>query len=113
MNDLPVMGVQTQASSARQAIWQIIASVPRGKVATYGQVAKLAGLPGHARYVGYTLKRLPADSKLPWYRIINARGEISFVKGSAAYHRQRDRLEAEGVEFAGDRIPLRHFGWKP
>lgn len=95
-----------------ERIWQVIAAIPSGRVATYGQVAKLAGCPNHARYVGTTLKHLPADSTLPWYRVINARGEISFAKESPAYQRQKALLEAEGVVFIGAKVRLSRYGFE-
>jgi methylated-DNA-protein-cysteine methyltransferase-like protein len=95
-----------------EIIWQIVSSIPRGKVATYGQIAKLAGFPSHARYVGTTLKNLPKGSKLPWYRVINAKGEISFSLNGDAYQRQRLLLESEGIVFNGSKIPLKHYLWQ-
>lgn len=89
----------------------MVAAVPAGRVASYGQVARLAGAPGHARYVGTTLKNLPRGSRLPWHRIVNAQGRLSFPQGGEAWRRQRALLEAEGVEFLGARIPLRRFQW--
>lgn len=89
-----------------ERIWQVVAAIPAGKVATYGQVAALAGAPRHARYVGTVLKRLPAGSSLPWFRVLNAKGEISFAKDSPAYQRQREALESEGVVFVGGRVSL-------
>ena len=73
----------------REKIWQVVSRIPRGKVATYGQVARLADLPGYARYVGYTMKMLPSGSKLPWFRVVNSKGELSFPKHSAQYRRSR------------------------
>ena len=64
--------------SQEEKIWQIIHKIPEGNVASYGLVAKLAGLPGYARHVGYTLKCLPAQTKLPWHRVVSAKGAISF-----------------------------------
>ena len=107
------MGVPVQASSLKETIWQLVAGVPRGKVATYGQIAALAGCPAHARYVGTTLKNLPSGSRLPWHRIVNARGEVAFPAGSEAWERQKARLEAEGVVFLGGRVSLRRFQWQP
>lgn len=95
----------------REIIWQIVAAIPQGRVATYGQVAKIAGYPSHARYVGATLRNLPKNSVLPWYRVINAQGRISFPLGSEAYIKQRSLLESEGVVFVGTKISLRHYGW--
>lgn len=98
----------------REAIWQVVAQIPEGRVATYGQVARLAGYPGYARQVGAVLKKLPADSKLPWHRVINAQGRVSFTENSQPYLRQRKRLEAEEVVFApSGKIPLKKFSWNP
>lgn len=94
-----------------EKIWQVVHGIPAGKVATYGQVARLAGLPGYARYVGTVLKRLPGESKLPWHRVINAAGKLSFPAGSEQYLRQRARLEAEGIKFSNDKLSLRKFGY--
>ena len=88
--------------------------IPAGKVATYGQIAGLAGFPDHAREVGYALAGLPEESALPWQRVINARGEVSPRRepGRDAY--QRHLLEEEGVTFGRTgRIDLERFGWDP
>jgi methylated-DNA-protein-cysteine methyltransferase-like protein len=88
--------------------------VPRGRVATYGQIAALAGLPGAARQVGYALAALPDGSDIPWQRIVNARGELSSRRDFDGAPRQRLRLVEEGVVFdAAGRIDLREFGWRP
>ena len=76
------------AQQNRERIWQVVSAIPKGKVATYGQVARLAQLPGYARYVGTVMKQLPAGSKLPWYRVVNAKGELSFPLGSRQHRRQ-------------------------
>ncbi len=94
-------------------IWQALASVPRGKVVTYGQLATLAGLPGYARFVGSTLKKLPRDTQLPWFRVINAKGLISFPVGSDSYLRQRQNLLDDGIDLKGNRISLKLFQWRP
>ncbi len=95
----------------REKIWQVVSAIPRGRVASYGQVAKLAGLPGYARYVGTTMKQLPRGSKLPWFRVINSRGELSLPFNSDFYLRQKQLLEKEGVEFTGKKISMRTFAW--
>lgn len=100
-------------SQLNEIIWQVVAAIPSGKVATYGQIAKQCGYPGHARYVGTTLKQLPSDSELPWHRVITAKGELAFAKDSPAYQRQYQRLSAEGIIFKGDKITLSHYGWQP
>jgi len=87
--------------------------IPRGRVCTYGDVADVAGLPRRARLVGTVLRQTPASRDLPWHRVINAGGRISFPVGSEAYARQRRKLEAEGVVFVGGRIDLRRYGWPP
>jgi len=92
-----------------RAICRAVEAIPRGRVATYGQVAALAGLPGRARLVGRVLGHLPPGSEVPWHRVINAGGKISLV--DRAGQRQRSRLEAEGVEFRpSGRVDLRRFG---
>lgn len=97
--------------SLQQRIWQIVAMIPPGKVATYGQIARLTGNPNHARAVGATLKNLPKDSTLPWHRVVNAQGKISFVQGCSQYQRQRNKLEREGIEFSGYKISLNQYQW--
>ncbi len=82
-------------------------------MATYGQVAELAGLPGHARQVGYALHALPAGTAVPWHRVINAQGEVSPRTGGDSHELQRMLLEAEGVAFdARGRVDLKRFRWK-
>jgi methylated-DNA-protein-cysteine methyltransferase-like protein len=93
-----------------EIIWQVVAAIPKGRVATYGQIAKLAGYPNHARYVGTTLKKLPADSTLPWYRVVNAKGELSFPQGSVQYQKQKLFLEAEGITFNTCKLSLNTYG---
>lgn len=78
-------------------ILQQLSHIPKGKVISYGQLAKLAGLPGYARQVGAVLKKLPHDTRLPWHRVLNSQGKISFPEGSDAYEEQKKRLENEGV----------------
>lgn len=94
-------------------IWGAVATVPFGRVATYGQIAVLAGFPRHARLVGYALHHTPDDVDIPWHRIINAQGRISFPKDSEPYKRQLDRLAEEGVEFIRGRVDLSRHGWQP
>jgi methylated-DNA-protein-cysteine methyltransferase-like protein len=80
--------------------------IPKGKVASYGQIAALIGLPSHARYVGATLSNLPTDTKLPWFRVVNSSMRISLRGGGE--QRQRRLLEAEEVTFIGARIARAH-----
>lgn len=94
------------------AIYRLVRGVPRGRVATYGQIAALCGLPGRARQVGYALHALPHGSPVPWQRIVNARGAISLGHQAGAH--QRQLLAADGVELdERGRIDLRRFQWRP
>ncbi len=88
-------------------IYSIVAMIPQGRVATYGQIAALAGMPRHARLVGRTLRELPSGSRLPWFRVVNASLRISTRVGGNE-NLQRKRLEAEGVEFVGERVAAAH-----
>jgi methylated-DNA-protein-cysteine methyltransferase-like protein len=91
----------------QEKICSVVAMIPRGKVATYGQIAALAGMPRHARLVGRTLRELPRGSRLPWFRVVNATLRISTRSGGAG-STQRERLQKEGVEFVGERIASAH-----
>ncbi len=101
-------------STTRESIYAIVSQIPRGQVSTYGQVARLAGLPGQARQVGYALAALPAGREVPWHRVVNARGEISARADPLFEGIQRDLLAQEGVVFGVDgRIPLSRHLWAP
>ncbi len=95
-----------------ERIWSVVERIPRGRVATYGQVARLARIGNSPRVVGYALHSLPEGLPVPWHRVINAQGRISLPKRSGAYARQRRLLEAEGIVLVNDRIDLATFGWK-
>jgi len=95
-------------------IYDVIARIPRRRVATYGQIAELAGIPGQPRRVGYALSALPGDSGVPWHRVINAKGMISFRSGTGPDKNQRRLLKREGVVFdSSGRIDLTRFQWRP
>jgi len=94
-----------------QLILAAVRKIPRGKVCTYGDVAEVAGLPRRARLVGTVLRQTPGSRDLPWFRVINAGGRISFPAGSDAYLRQRRKLEAEGIVFISGRVDLKTYGW--
>ena len=103
----------TERDLVYQRFYALVDSIPPGRVATYGQIAREAGLPRHARHVGVALRALPAGSLLPWHRVLNGRGEISPRPGRG-FREQRARLAAEGVELDGrDRVDLRRFQWTP
>ena len=90
-------------------IWDVVEGIPEGCVVNYGEVARLAGLPGRARLVGRALARAPKKRELPWHRVVNAQGKISFAADSPRGRRQRKLLEAEGVEFENEAIDLERF----
>ena len=93
-------------------IWQVVAGIPKGKVSTYGGVAQKAGMHRAARRVGRALRGLPANTRIPWHRVVNTKGRISLPEGSLLYNTQRDRLETEGIPFkTTGRIDLRQYGW--
>jgi methylated-DNA-protein-cysteine methyltransferase-like protein len=93
-------------------IWQTVRKIPRGKVSTYGAIAEESGFFGQPRLVGYALHNLPLNSDVPWHRVINARGAISFPEGSRQYARQKKLLRSEGLIFTGEKISLVRYGWK-
>src|SRR5207245_2530032 len=112
-SNLNCTGFCAVTNKTYQRIYAVVKRIPRGRVATYGQVATLAGLDGHARQVGYALHNLPARSNVPWHRVINARGEISPRSAGDSHELQRMLLEAEGVEFSLDgRVALKVYRWK-
>ena len=94
-------------------IWEAVRAIPYGRVATYGQIARLAGFPRGARRVGHALARIPEELAVPWHRVINAKGMLSLPPDSEAYRLQRTRLLEEGVLFNGQKIDLQRFGWRP
>lgn len=104
----PNADTQTKA----ERIWQVVYGIPEGKVCTYGEVARRAGLPGYARYVGTTLSKLPEGTALPWFRVLNSQGKVSFPAGSDAYMRQVKHLTAEGVEVREGKVDLKSFFWQ-
>lgn len=96
---------------AYEMIWQVVGAIPSGKVATYGQISELAGIPGGARMVGRCLSQLPRDSRLPWFRVVNASGKISLPVGSEGYQKQLALLQEDGVAVLNGRISLAKFRW--
>jgi methylated-DNA-protein-cysteine methyltransferase-like protein len=98
-------------------IWQTIQLIPQGKVACYGQIADLAGLPGRARLVGRALGCVPKGGwrghAVPWFRVINSQGKISFPFGSENFEKQKQNLQDEQVVVIGSKIKLKEFQWQP
>jgi methylated-DNA-protein-cysteine methyltransferase-like protein len=101
-------------ASSYQRIYAAVRRIPRGRVSTYGAIARVAGLGGHARQVGYALSALPTGTSVPWHRVINAQGRLSLERSaSGAGITQRLRLVREGVVVnAGGRVSLEKFGWR-
>jgi len=106
--------MEGKTTSTRERIYAVVSRIPRGRVATYGQVAGLAGLPGQARLVGYALSALPDRSRVPWHRVVNARGRVSARRdGGPMATVQRVLLEGEGVSFDKGSIRLEAYRWRP
>ena len=96
-----------------QLICETIAEIPRGRVASYGQIAEIAGVPRGARQVGYVLRNLPDGHTVPWHRVVQASGRIAFDKDSRQFAEQRDRLIMDGVTVTAGRIDMKQFRWQP
>ncbi len=97
--------------SGHQQIYHVVSLIPPGNVATYGQVADLAGLPGRARLVGRLLRTTPAHLNLPWHRVVRANGQIA-VAGTSAVT-QKNMLIAEGVVVKANKVNIKHYQWQP
>jgi methylated-DNA-protein-cysteine methyltransferase-like protein len=95
-----------------QKIWRAVEKIPKGKVASYGQIARLSKLANQARLVGYALHNLPRGIEVPWQRVINSQGRISFPENSSSYKRQRELLEKEGIVFLKGKVDVTKYGWK-
>lgn len=101
-----------QSRELMQQILAVVALIPYGKVATYGQVAKLAGLPKHARLVGYALKHMDAQADLPWHRVINSQGKISLGRlNGRGENIQQQKLLQEGIALTGAKVDLKKHQW--
>ena len=93
-------------------VWQVVEDIPKGHVLTYGEVARLAGMSRAARRVAQAMRRAPRGRKLPWHRVVNAQGMISFPAGSPGHAQQKERPEREGVVFVKGRIDLDRHGYR-
>lgn len=102
---------RSAGSDAYGRIYEVVRAIPWGRVATYGQVARLAGLPGSARQVGYALHALPNDLEVPWQRVVNAKGRVSSRAEPLLEDVQRELLMAEGIVFRHGRLDLSRFRW--
>lgn len=100
-----------------QKIWKTVQQIPKGNVATYGQIADLSGLPGRARMVGRALRFIPEKGfegmGVPWHRVINAQGKLSLPENSEGFTKQRNLLQEEQVVVLGNKVKLSLFLWQP
>ena len=93
-------------------VWKVVAEIPSGHVLTYGEVARLSGMPRAARRVSQALRWAPKGLSLPWHRVINAQGRISIPEDSVWHQRQKSLLQDEGVVFLNGKVDLDHFGYR-
>ena len=100
---------KTKTEQVQALVWQVVFAIPKGKVATYGQIASMAGFPAQSRMVGRVLSRLPEDTKIPWHRVINSQGKISNPNNI----KQQQLLEAEGIALINGRVKLTLYQWHP
>jgi len=103
---------KTDEGNWYQNVWKVVSEIPSGHVLTYGEVARLSGMPRAARRVSQALRRAPSGIKLPWHRVINAQGKISFPEDSSGWQKQKNLLEGEGVIFLKGKINLERFGYR-
>jgi len=94
-------------------IWETIRDIPAGSVASYGQIAEIAGIPRGARQVGYALRHLPDGHDVPWHRVLQVSGKIAFKKGSRPYQEQSKRLMMEDVAVIAGRVNMEEYRWQP
>jgi methylated-DNA-protein-cysteine methyltransferase-like protein len=94
-------------------IWETIQDIPKGRVANYGQVAEISGIPRGARQVGYALRHTPKDLELPWHRVITSSGKIAFDPDSRNFRSQRERLLEEGVAVLNGKVDMAKYRWDP
>ncbi|MGI2023284.1 MGMT family protein [Shewanella glacialipiscicola] len=111
--DMASEQTKTTTLSPMAKIWHIVAMIPQGNVSSYGKIADYAGLPGRARYVSKALKSAPEHLSLPWHRVLNSQGKISFEKNSHAFQQQMELLRMDGVIVNCGKISLSEYEWRP
>ena len=94
-------------------IWDTIRDIPQGSVASYGQIAEIAGIPRGARLVGYALRQLPDGHDVPWHRVLQVSGKIAFKKGSRPYKEQSKRLMMDNITVIAGRVDMQKYRWQP
>jgi methylated-DNA-protein-cysteine methyltransferase-like protein len=107
------MDTDTKQHPNFERIFKTVNVIPKGKVASYGQIADLAGLPGRARLVGKSLGKVPKDRQVNWHRVLRSSGQIAFAKGSEQAQMQTGLLQEEGVAVINNRVKLSEFAWEP
>ncbi|AUD60239.1 cysteine methyltransferase [Shewanella sp. Pdp11] len=111
--DLASHQPQAMDLSPMAKIWHIVAMIPQGKISSYGKIADYAGLPGRARYVSKALKSAPEHLSLPWHRVLNSQGKISFEKNSVSFQEQMELLRIEGITVNCGKVNLSEYQWRP
>ena len=111
-------GIQEWVASPRQSnfrdrVYALVRQIPRGKVMGYGHVAGALGVAGAARQVGYAMAALPADTDVPWHRVIHSSGTLATKGDPVRALIQKNLLEADGVGFLGEAVPMGNHGWVP
>ena len=96
-----------------ERIYETVRDIPSGNVASYGQVAEIAGIPRGARQVGWALRQLSRGEDVPWHRVITASGRIAFEAGSARFEKQQALLAQENVTVTAGRVDMRKYRWRP
>ena len=105
--------MKTATEKRNERIWATICDIPEGQVASYGQIAEIAGIPRGARQVGYALRHLPKGHNVPWYRVIQASGRIAFDVGTRPFKEQKRRLGREKVVVHYGRVDMMKYRWQP
>jgi methylated-DNA-protein-cysteine methyltransferase-like protein len=108
---MPSDASQFAKVSVRETFWQVLASIPSGRVTSYGRLARLAGMGRGARLAGRWLGQLPEDTTLPWHRVVNSLGQLSLPPDTPAGIQQYERLLAEGIIVTHRRVDMKRHGW--
>lgn len=107
------MAADSALQKRMQRIWSAIGDIPEGKVASYGQIAELAGVPRGARQVGYALQHVPDNVDVPWHRVVRSSGQLAFDRNSRAYRKQAGLLASEDVPVLKGRVDMKKYRWQP
>ena len=108
---VPQTSAQLPAATTRETFWQVLACIPAGRVTSYGRLARLAGMGRGARLAGRWLGQLPADTTLPWHRVVNSQGQLALAADTPSGQEQYQRLLAEGIIVTNRKVDMKRFGW--